>query len=78
MARPRLLPQVPNNPLTPPEVYAVLSRVRPPDSVIVNESTSTMAQQIEWLPDRPDRVVLRHGQRRHRLGRPGRGRGRAG
>jgi len=28
----------------------VLSRVRPPDSVIVNESTSTMAQQIEWLP----------------------------
>jgi benzoylformate decarboxylase len=50
MARPRLLPQVPNSPLTPPEVYAVLSRVRPPDSVIVNESTSTMAQQIEWLP----------------------------
>jgi len=39
-----------HRPLTPPEVYAVLSRVRPPDSVIVNESTSTMAQQIEWLP----------------------------
>ena len=39
-----------NSPLTRPEVYAVLSRVRPPDSVIVNESTSTMAQQIEWLP----------------------------
>jgi benzoylformate decarboxylase len=50
MARPRLLPPVPSSPLTPPEVYAVLSRVRPPDSVIVNESTSTMAQQIEWLP----------------------------
>jgi benzoylformate decarboxylase len=50
MARPRLLPPVPNHPLTPPEVYAVLSRVRPPDAVIVNESTSTMAQQIEWLP----------------------------
>ena len=50
MARPRLLPQVPSSPLTPPEVYAVLSRVRPPDSVIVNESTSIMAQQIEWLP----------------------------
>jgi benzoylformate decarboxylase len=49
MARPRLLPQVSSRPLTPPEVYAVLSRVRPPDSVIVNESTSTMAQQIEWL-----------------------------
>jgi len=50
MARPRVPPQTPGSPLTPPEVYAVLSRVRPPDSVIVNESTSTMAQQIEWLP----------------------------
>ena len=54
MPRPRPLeansPRTPNDPLTPPEVYAVLSRVRPPDSVIVNESTSTMAQQIEWLP----------------------------
>jgi benzoylformate decarboxylase len=52
MARPRLLPSAstPGSPLTPPEVYAVLSRVRSPDSVIVNESTSTMAQQVEWLP----------------------------
>jgi benzoylformate decarboxylase len=50
MARPRLLPTVASSPLTPPEVYAVLSRVRPADAVIVNESTSTMAQQIEWLP----------------------------
>lgn len=50
MARPRELPQAPGSPLTPPEVYAALSRVRPPDAVIVNESTSTMAQQIEWLP----------------------------
>jgi benzoylformate decarboxylase len=50
MARPRELPQVPGSPLTPPEVYAALSRVRPPDAVIVNESTSTMAQQVEWLP----------------------------
>ncbi|HEY1919121.1 MAG TPA: hypothetical protein VGH27_26430 [Streptosporangiaceae bacterium] len=50
MARPRQLPATPSDPLTPPEVYAVLSRVRPPDAVIVNESTSTMAQQIEWLP----------------------------
>jgi benzoylformate decarboxylase len=50
MARPRLLPQVQSSPLTPPEVYAVLAKVRPPDSVIVNESTSTMAQQIQWLP----------------------------
>jgi len=50
MARPRVLPAEPGTPLTPPEVYAVLSKVRPPDSVIVNEWTSTMAQQIEWLP----------------------------
>jgi len=50
MARPRLLPSAPGRPLTPPEVYAVLSRVRPADAVIVNESTSTMAQQVEWLP----------------------------
>ena len=50
MARPHLLPKVPSSPLTPPEVYAALSRVRPPDTVFVNESTSTMAQQIEWLP----------------------------
>jgi len=48
MVRPRLLPPVPSSPLTPPEVYAVLSKVRPPDSVIVNESTSTMAQQALW------------------------------
>ena len=50
MTRPRVLPPAPSRPLTPPEVYAVLSRVRPPDAVIVNESTSTMAQQVEWLP----------------------------
>ncbi|WP_327064779.1 benzoylformate decarboxylase [Kitasatospora sp. NBC_01250] len=50
MARPRTLPPTPSRPLTPPEVYAALSRVRPPDAVIVNESTSTMAQQLEWLP----------------------------
>ncbi|MEU6609261.1 benzoylformate decarboxylase [Streptomyces shenzhenensis] len=50
MERPRELPPTPGRPLTPPEVYAVLSKVRPPDAVIVNESTSTMAQQVEWLP----------------------------
>ena len=50
MARPRVLPDAPNSPLTPPEVYAALSGVKPADAVIVNESTSTMAQQIEWLP----------------------------
>ncbi|MCG7210555.1 benzoylformate decarboxylase [Streptomyces arenae] len=50
MPRPRELPPAPNRPMTPPEVYATLSSVRPADAVIVNESTSTMAQQIEWLP----------------------------
>lgn len=50
MERSRELPRTPNSPLTPPEVYAALSRVRPADAVIVNESTSTMAQQVEWLP----------------------------
>ncbi|MCX4571962.1 hypothetical protein OHB41_01925 [Streptomyces sp. NBC_01571] len=50
MPRPRELPRTPNSPLTPPEVYAALSRVRPSEAVIVNESTSTLAQQVEWLP----------------------------
>jgi len=50
MTRSRELPATPNSPLTPPEVYAALSRVRPADAVFVNESTSTMAQQLEWLP----------------------------
>ena len=78
MARPRLLPQVSSSPLTPPEVYAVLSRVRPPDSVIVNESTSNHGPADRVAPDGADRIVLRHGQRGHRLGRARRGRGRAG
>jgi benzoylformate decarboxylase len=50
LARPRTLPATPSTPLTPPEAYAALSDVRPADAVIVNESTSTMAQQAEWLP----------------------------
>jgi benzoylformate decarboxylase len=47
---PRKLPATPSAPLTPPEAYAALSDVRPADAVIVNESTSTMVQQAEWLP----------------------------
>jgi len=47
---PRKLPETPSAPLTPPEAYAALSDVRPADAVIVNESTSTMVQQAEWLP----------------------------
>jgi benzoylformate decarboxylase len=47
---PRKVPAAPSSPLTPPEAYAALSDVRPSDAVIVNESTSTMVQQAEWLP----------------------------
>ncbi|MEU8001945.1 benzoylformate decarboxylase [Catellatospora sp. NPDC049111] len=47
---PRKLPATPSSPLTPEEVYAALSRVRPPHAVIVNESTSTMGQHMQWLP----------------------------
>jgi thiamine pyrophosphate-dependent acetolactate synthase large subunit-like protein len=44
------LPESPNSPLTPAEVHATLSALRPADSVLVTESTSTMAEQREWLP----------------------------
>ena len=50
LARKHTLPDIPSSPLTPPEVYAALSAVWPVDSVLVTESTSTMAQQQEWLP----------------------------
>jgi benzoylformate decarboxylase len=50
LAWPRKQPATPSTPLTPPEAYAALRDVRPADAVIVNESTSTMAQQAEWLP----------------------------
>ena len=50
LARKHSLPYIPSSPLTPPEVYAALSAVWPVDSVLVTESTSTMAEQREWLP----------------------------
>jgi benzoylformate decarboxylase len=50
LAWPRQVPATPNRPLTPNEAYAALADVRPSDAVIVNESTSTMIQQAEWLP----------------------------
>lgn len=50
LAWPRKLPATPSSPLTPDEVYAALSRVRPPHAIIVNESTSTMGQHAQWLP----------------------------
>ena len=49
-ARKHSLPDIPSSPLTPPEVYAALSAVWPVASVLVTKSTSTMAQQQEWLP----------------------------
>jgi benzoylformate decarboxylase len=39
-----------NAPLTPTQVYSALSTVKPADAALVNESTSTMAQQARWLP----------------------------
>ena len=50
LARKHTLPAAPSSPLTPAEVYSTLSALRPADSVLVTESTSTMAEQQEWLP----------------------------
>src|SRR4029078_11307884 len=50
LVRKHSLPDIPSSPLTPPELYGVLSAVWPVDSVLVTESTSTMAEQREWLP----------------------------
>jgi benzoylformate decarboxylase len=37
-------------PLAPDAVWSALSTVKPADSPLVTESTSTMAQQLRWLP----------------------------
>ncbi|ORB75145.1 benzoylformate decarboxylase [Mycobacterium scrofulaceum] len=37
-------------PLTPAQVYSALSTVKPAEAALVNESTSTMAEQARWLP----------------------------
>jgi benzoylformate decarboxylase len=50
LPRKHTMPDAPNSPMTPTEVYSALSAVWPVDSVLVTESTSTMAQQREWLP----------------------------
>jgi benzoylformate decarboxylase len=39
-----------SEPLTADEVYATLSTVKPDDSAVVMESTSTMAELLQWLP----------------------------
>ncbi|MBV9313990.1 MAG: benzoylformate decarboxylase [Pseudonocardia sp.] len=38
------------SPLTPDAVYSTLRAVKPADSPLVTESTSTMAEQLRWLP----------------------------
>ena len=50
LARKQTQQDITSSPLTPPEVYAALSAEWPVDSVLVTESTSTMAQPQEWLP----------------------------
>jgi benzoylformate decarboxylase len=37
-------------PLTPDAVWSTLAAVKPADSPLVTESTSTMAEQLRWLP----------------------------
>jgi benzoylformate decarboxylase len=39
-----------SSPLTPDAAFSTLATVKPDDSPLVTESTSTMAQQIRWLP----------------------------
>ncbi|OBI40069.1 benzoylformate decarboxylase [Mycobacterium colombiense] len=39
-----------STPLTPAQVYSALNTVKPPEAALVNESTSTMAEQARWLP----------------------------
>ena len=39
-----------SSPMTPAAVYSTLSTIKPIDSPLVTESTSTMAEQLRWLP----------------------------
>ena len=41
---------VSSSPLTPDAAWSTLATVKPADSPVVTESTSTMAQQLRWLP----------------------------
>ncbi len=40
----------PSEPLTADEVYHTLSTVKPEDAAVVMESTSTLAELLQWLP----------------------------
>ena len=39
-----------SSPMTPDAVFSTLASVKPADSPVVTESTSTIAQQLRWLP----------------------------
>lgn len=41
-----------SSPMTPDAVWSTLATVKPADAALVTESTSTMAQQLRWLPSR--------------------------
>lgn len=43
-------PGTPGPSLTPADVYAALGSVKPHDAVLINESTSTFAERLQWLP----------------------------
>jgi benzoylformate decarboxylase len=47
--RPSVAPET-SAPLTTEAVWSTLSTVKPADSPVVTESTSTIAQQLRWLP----------------------------
>src|SRR5882757_8666343 len=49
-ARPSAIDTEASAPLTTEAVWSTLSTVKPADSPLVTESTSTMAQQLRWLP----------------------------
>jgi benzoylformate decarboxylase len=49
VARPSVAPEA-VAPLTTDAVWSTLSAVKPADSPLVTESTSTMAQQLRWMP----------------------------
>lgn len=48
--RSREVDRTATSPLTPEAVWSTLSTVKPDDSPLVTESTSTMAEQLRWLP----------------------------
>jgi hypothetical protein len=50
----------PSDPLTSDEVYYTLSTVKPDDSAVVMESTSTLAELLQWLVDYAPATAARY------------------